>query len=107
MLTSFTAYFSTPDEARDEFNVAVSRIVQQLNRYIKHNTEKFKALCYFLTHKLMVLSQEDKEKVANSKSITDVKNIMEPHWNWSSHYLLRVIIEKLKSTESLEELMKK
>ena len=54
----------------------------------------------------MVLSHEDKEKIRNSKSITDIKNIMEPHWNWSSHYLLRVIIEKLKSTESLEELQK-
>ena len=51
-----------------------------------------------------MLSQEDKDKVSNSKSFTDVKNVMEPQWNWSSHRLLYIIIEKLKSTRCLEML---
>ena len=49
-----------------------------------------------------MLSQEDKKQISNSKSFTDVKNVMDPHWNWSSHCLLLIIIQKLKSRKSLE-----
>ena len=49
-----------------------------------------------------MLSQEDKKQISNSKSFTDVKSVMDPHWNWSSHRLLLIIIQKLKSWKSLE-----
>ena len=79
-------------------------IVQELNANINPNDESFKSVCYFLAHKILVLSQEDRDKISSSASFNDVKDVMEPHWNWSSHRLLYIIVEKLKSTKCLEML---
>ena len=84
----------------------MSHITGELNVYVTQNVEKFKSVCYYLTQKILVLSQEDKKQIQNSKSFTNIKNILEPHWNWSSHRLLYIIIEKLKYTESLKKLQK-
>ena len=51
---------------------------------------------------MLLLSQEDKKKIANSKSVCDIKDVMDPHWNWSSHRLLYMIIKQLKSAKSQE-----
>ena len=100
--------FDTSLEANDKFCVVLSHITEELNVYIRNpqNDEKFKSVCYYLTQKVLVLSQEDKKQIENSKSFTDIKDVMEPHWNWSSHRLLYIIIEKLKSSESLKMLQK-
>lgn len=82
----------------------MSHITEELNIYVTQNVEKFKSVCYYLTQKVLVLSQEDKKQIENSKSFTNIKDVMEPHWNWSSHRLLHIIIEKLKSSESLKRL---
>ena len=82
----------------------MSHITEELNVYVTQNIEEFKSVCYYLTQKVLVLSQEDKEQIENSKSFTNVKDVMEPHWNWSSHRLLYIIINKLKSAKSLKML---
>ena len=101
-----TDSINTPSEANIEFNVVLSNIVQDLSVYISQNDQKFKSVCYYIIHKLLLLSQEDRDKIANSKSITDIKHVMDPHWNWSSHCLLYIIIKKLGSTKSLEYLQR-
>ena len=94
--------FTTPDEANDEFNVTLSTIIRDLNANINQNDHKFQFLCYYLVQKVSILSQKDKKQISNSKSFTDVKNVIDLHWNWSSHRLLLIMIEKLKSRKSLE-----
>ena len=82
----------------------MSHIARELNAYINQNCKKFESVCYYLTQKVLVLSQEDKKQIEDSKSFTDIKNVLEPHWNWSSHRLLCIIIEKLQSDKSLKML---
>ena len=96
--------FNTPCDANDEFNITLSKIIQELNAHINQNNRLFKFICYYLIQKISALSQEDKEQINNSKSVTEIQRVMEPHWNWSSHRLLYIIIDKLKSTKSLEML---
>ena len=79
-------------------------IVHELNANINPNDEAFKSACYYFAHMIVILSQEDKDKVYNSTSFADIKNVMDPHWNWSSNHLLYIIIKKLKSARSLEML---
>lgn len=99
--------FNTLGEANEGFDVVLSNIVQELNIHINQNVQQFESTCYYLAHKVLVeLSQEDKEQIANSKSYTDIKNVMDPHWNWSSHHLLYIIIKRLNSTKCLEMLQR-
>ena len=104
LLLFVTDCFNTPGDANDEFNVTLSKIIRELNSHINQNSQKFKSICYYLIHKISVLSQEDKAQVDNSKSVTEIQHVMDPHWNWSSHRLLYIIVEKLKSTKSIEML---
>ena len=99
--------FNTPREANTEFNdFVLSSIIQELSACISQNDQKFTSVCHYIIHKLSLLSQEDKDKITNSKSITDIKNVMDPHWNWSSHCLLNIILKNLRSTKSLEILQR-
>ena len=101
-----TECFSTPDKASEEFDIVFAKILQELNANIQPNDKAFKSACYYFAHRIfnLVLSQEDKDKVSSSTSFTDVKNVMDSHWNWSSHRFLYMIIKKLKSDESLKKL---
>ena len=99
------SYFTTPDEASREFDVVLNDIAEELNNC---NDVDPKKISYHLTNGqgVPLLSQEAKDRVTASKTISDIFIVMQAYWNWCSHRLLLDIINVVNSPKAQEMLEK-
>ena len=98
-------YFATPDEASKEFEAVLGNIAEELKNCNKVDLEK---ISYHLTNGqgVPLLSQEAKDRVTASKTISDIFIVMQAYWNWCSHRLLLDIINVVNSPKAQEMLEK-
>ena len=106
-------YFTLPDEASKQFGTVVADVAEELSStYSEQNLEKVKNICYRFTngHSTPLLSQKDKDRIKSCDDILGVFLVMQPYWNWCSHYLLMKMIQRfgsLKAKRILEKFEKR
>ena len=101
--------FNSPNQTSIEFGAVVSDIAEELdNSCSGKKLEKVKLLCTHTTddYNIPIFSKTEINTIKKSRSIFDIFDVIRPHWNWRSHHLLPVIINRVGSSTALELLKK-
>jgi len=103
--------FISPNQTSIEFGAVVSDIAEELQRScVGYKLEKVKLVCTHTTddYNIPIFSPREIDTIKKSGSIFDIFDVIRPHWNWRSHHLLPVIINRVDSeSSSALELLKK